>query len=352
MSAPTEAPTPRRLAEARRRGEVAVSRELTGAAGLAAGALALAAGGAGLVGRLAGLVRQGLVGALDPGRPPAPALVDAAWAVARHAALPLLAAAAAGAATGLAQTGGLFAPAGAAPRAERLDLARGLAGLASRERLVAAGLGLAKAGLVLAAAVAWARGAAPDLAALPGALAPGLALQALLGPLALRLLLVLLAFGGADLLLVRWRHRRRLRMTREEVRREQREDEGDPRHREARRRRHRALLEAGPVARATCLVVNPTHVAVALRHHRGGDEAPRVVAKGSGAAARRLRSEARRAGVPVVRDVALARALHRLAEVGEEIPEPLYEAAAALLAHLYGGAAAEAGPAAGAGEAP
>jgi type III secretion protein U len=140
-------------------------------------------------------------------------------------------------------------------------------------------------------------------------------------------------------------------MTREEVRREQKEAEGDPRHREARRRRHRALLEAGPVTRATCVVVNPTHVAVALRHERGGDGAPRVVAKGLGAAARRLRSEARRAGVPVVRDVALARALHRLAEVGEEIPEQLYDAAAALLACLYGGPA-EGPPATPATEAP
>jgi flagellar biosynthesis protein FlhB len=91
---------------------------------------------------------------------------------------------------------------------------------------------------------------------------------------------------------------------------------------------------------------------VALRHQRDGEEAPRVLAKGSGAAARRLRSEARRAGVPVVRDVALARALHRLAEVGEEIPEPLFDAAAALLAHLYGGAEAGGRPAAPAPEAP
>jgi flagellar biosynthesis protein FlhB len=59
------------------------------------------------------------------------------------------------------------------------------------------------------------------------------------------------------------------------------------------------------------------------------------VAKGSGLAAARIRSAARRAGVPIVRDVPLARALHRLAEIGDEIPEELYEAAAAVLAHVY-----------------
>jgi type III secretion protein U len=301
-------------------------------------------GGEAWLAALAGLVRRGLSAALDPATSSAGALLAAVGEVARASALPALAAAAAGAAAGLVQTGGLVAPGAAAPRPGRLDLARGLAGLASRERLAATGLALVKAGLVLAVALGWARGAAPALAALPLAAAPGAALPALLGPLALRLLAGLLALGAVDHLLARWRHRRRLRMTREEVRREQREDEGDPRHREARRRRHRALLEAGPVARATCLVVNPTHVAVALRHERGADAAPRVVAKGRGAAARRLRSEARRAGVPVVRDVVLARALHRLAEVGEEIPEPLYDAAAALLAHLYGGTLVEGPP--------
>jgi type III secretion protein U len=84
------------------------------------------------------------------------------------------------------------------------------------------------------------------------------------------------------------------------------------------------------------VVMNPTHLAVALRHERGGPEAPRVVAKGAGGAAARIRSAARRAGVPIVRDVPLARALHRLVEVGEEIPEELYRAAAVVLVHLYG----------------
>ena len=125
-------------------------------------------------------------------------------------------------------------------------------------------------------------------------------------------------------------------MTRDEVRREQREDEGDPGHRAERRRLHRALLGAGPVSRATVVVVNPTHVAVALRHDPAGEDAPRVVAKGTGLAAARIRSAARRAAVPIVRDVPLARALFRLGEVGEEIPAELYDAAAAVLVHVYG----------------
>ncbi|MBK9516583.1 MAG: EscU/YscU/HrcU family type III secretion system export apparatus switch protein [Anaeromyxobacter sp.] len=337
MSGPrTEAPTPRRLAEARRRGEVAVSRELTGAVALAAGLAALAAAGPALLDAAARLLRRGLGAALGQQPPPAAALLEAAGAVARLSALPCLAALVAGAAAGLLQSGGLLAPAAVAPRAGRLDPASGLARLVSGDRLAAVGLGLLKATLVAGLALLWARGALPALAALPRAAHPLSALGGVLAPLLRGLLVALLLLGGADLLLARRRHQRRLRMTRDEVRREQREDEGDPAHRGERRRRHRALLEATPVARATCLVVNPTHVAVALLHRRERDEPPRVVAKGRGAAARRLRSEARRAGVPIVRDVALARALHRLAEVGDELPEPLYDAAAAVLAHLYG----------------
>ena len=128
-------------------------------------------------------------------------------------------------------------------------------------------------------------------------------------------------------------------MTREEVARERRDDEGDPRLKLERRGLHRALAAAAPLRRATCLVVNPTHVAVALHHARGAEDAPLVVAKGIGEAAARLRGEARRAGVPIVHDVTLARALFRLAEVGDEIPEELYEAAAAILVHVHGLAA-------------
>lgn len=332
----TEAPTPRRLAQARARGEVACSRELTGAVALAAGWLAALACGPSLLGELHRLLRQQLSAALSPGRAPSAALYEAAGAVARLSALPCLAALLAALVAGLLQTGGLMAPAAAAPRLERLDPGRGLARLVSLDRLAATGLGLLKAAAVAGLAYHWAHGAAPALAALPRSANPLATLPALLGPLLTRLLAALLLLGLVDLLLARRRHQRALRMSRDEVRREQREEEGDPSHRGERRRRHRALLEAPPLAQATCLVVNPTHLAVALLHRRELDEPPRVVAKGAGADARRLRSQARRAGVPIVRDVPLARALHRLAEVGDEIPEPLYDAAAAVLAHLYG----------------
>jgi len=348
----SEPPTPRRLAEARRRGQVAVSRNLTGAVALAAGAGVLALEGAASRGELVGLVRRSLQSApLAPepfsalGPAAAAAAAAALGAVARLVAWPALAAALAGAICGLVQTGGLFAPRLAAPQAGRLDPGAGIRRLFGRERLAATGLSLLQAVPAALLLAAWLRGNATALGQLPRG-GSAAAAAGLLAPLAGQLLALLALLGALDLLLARRRHRRSLAMTRDEVRREQREEEGDPGHRAERRRRHRDLALAAPVASATCVLVNPTRLAVALHHERGRG-APRVVAKGAGPAARRLRSAARLAGVPIVREVALARALHRQVEVGEEIPEALYDAAAAVLAHLAArpaGAIAHGGP--------
>jgi len=339
----TEAPTPKRVADARRRGDVPQSRELTGAAALLGGLAALAFAAPGAARDLAASLASTLARA--PLEPPAgaagagalAALGQGGWAVLRLALAPALGAAGAALAAGLLATGANFAPGALSPRADRLDPFRGLRRLAAPANLAAVALGIAKGAVLVAVAAAWFRGAAAGLAGLARA-EPSALLRAspALLELALRLAVVFAAFGLLDLALARRRHRRALRMSREEVRREQREDEGDPAHRAERRRIHRALLQAGPVRKATVVVVNPTHVAVALHHDRAAGDAPLVLAKGAGLAAARIRSAARRAGVPIVRDVPLARALHRLAEVGEEIPEELYEAAAAVLAHLYG----------------
>jgi len=329
----TEQPTPRRLREARRRGELPQGRELTAAAALLAGLAALAATGPSSAGALADLVRHALSGREVA---PADALAEAGRCVLRAVLAPALASTAAAVLGGMIQTGFAFAPGGAAPRLERLDPARGLRRLFSPQAILRVALALAKAIALLAVAAGWISGQAAALAELPRAGSAALwRIVPAIASLAFRLGATFAVAGALDALLSLALHRRSLRMTRDEVRRDAREDDGDPQHRAERRRLHRALLEAGPVARATVVVVNPTHVAIALRHERGADEAPRVLAKGTGPEAARIRSAARRAGVPIVRDVPLARALLRLAEVGEEIPEALFEAAAAVLAHLY-----------------
>jgi flagellar biosynthesis protein FlhB len=333
----TEEATPRRLAEARRRGEVAISRELSSAAALAAAVLVLTWDAPAAVSRTVAGLRVALSGAV------AAHGVSDGWAVATAIA-PRLIAPALGAvllatlAVGLAQTGGLVAPV-------RVDLGR-VASAGAWWRLVdgraALGVigGLLKVALVGAVAVVVLRPLVGVVVSLTGAGPPRLlaVMGALAGRLAVRLSLAMLALGIADLLWVRRRHLRSLRMTREEVKRDFKEAEGDPAHRGERQRLHRELLEQRlleEVRRADFVVVNPEHIAVALRYDADGDAAPVVVAKGERLVAERIKQIAREAGVPIFRDVGLARALAELAE-GGEIPAALYEAVAEILRVVQG----------------
>jgi flagellar biosynthesis protein FlhB len=126
-------------------------------------------------------------------------------------------------------------------------------------------------------------------------------------------------------------------MTHEEVKREYKDSEGDPSHRAERQRLHRELMEQRMVAevrKADFVVVNPDHIAVALRYDRDGEAAPVVVARGERLLAERIKQVAREAGVPIFRDVTLARSLRDLPE-GAEIPAALYEAVAEIVRAVY-----------------
>lgn len=139
-----------------------------------------------------------------------------------------------------------------------------------------------------------------------------------------------------DLVVVLRRNRKSTRMTKQEVKEENKRTEGDPhvkgaiRARQARMSRNRMMAE---VAKADVVMVNPTHVAVALRYEPGSG-APRVVAKGAGVVAARIRELAAEHRVPLVEDVPLARALHGACDVGQEIPEQLFTAVARVLAFV------------------
>lgn len=127
-------------------------------------------------------------------------------------------------------------------------------------------------------------------------------------------------------------------MSHDEVKREHKESEGDPHHKQERKRLHKELLEGrmvNEVKKANFVVVNPTHIAVAVKYDRERDAAPVVLAKGERLLAERIKQAAREAGVPIFRDVGLARAL-RDVEEGDEIPEALYEAVAEILRVVYG----------------
>jgi flagellar biosynthetic protein FlhB len=154
-----------------------------------------------------------------------------------------------------------------------------------------------------------------------------------------------LAIVGSMLLIVvidvpfqLWEHGRKLRMTREELRQEAKETEGDPKvkarirslQREAARRRMMA-----EIPKADVVVTNPAHYAVALRYHGDTTRAPRVVAKGAHLLAARIRELAQEHRVPILEAPPLARALYRHTDLGDEIPETLYTAVAEVLAYVF-----------------
>ncbi|KAA0237767.1 EscU/YscU/HrcU family type III secretion system export apparatus switch protein, partial [bacterium] len=135
----------------------------------------------------------------------------------------------------------------------------------------------------------------------------------------------------------RRRHLQDLRMTREELKQEFRETEGDPQIKAAIRRRRQALLNRmiAAVPKADVVVTNPTHYAVALKYDPVTMGAPVVVAKGERLLAQRIKEVARQAGVPVLEEPPLARALYAAVPVGQHIPAHLFHAVAEVLAWVY-----------------
>ncbi len=146
-----------------------------------------------------------------------------------------------------------------------------------------------------------------------------------------------LVLAAADYAFQRRRLRSSLMMTKQEVKDEFRNAEGDPQIRGAIRSRQMAMRRSrmmAAIADADVVLVNPTHVAVALKY-QSGRGAPRVVAKGAGAVAARIRAEAEKHRIPMVEDIPLARALYRVCELGQEIPHELFVAVARILAFIF-----------------
>ena len=147
----------------------------------------------------------------------------------------------------------------------------------------------------------------------------------------------LLAIGVADYALQRWRHMKSLKMTKREIRDEARQNEGNPEIKARVRKMQREIMRRrmlSAAAKATVVITNPTHYAVALEYRREKNPAPIVVAKGRDLVALRIREIARENGVPIIENPPLARALHKTAEVGDTIPADLFGAVAEVLAYL------------------
>lgn len=338
----TEPATPRRREEARERGQVARSADLSSAVVLLAAALAFRFAGRPLLEGLSGstqAVLGGLAG-LDAGAGDLPARYGGAFRAVFLGFLPLVAivlAAAAGAA--VFQVGFLFTPDPLTPDWDRLDPVSGLGRLLSLRglaRLLGGLLKLAVVGGVVFWTIWAERSTLVGLSGRGVEQIPGISVD-LMQALWLRAALALLGLAVADYRFQKWQFERDLRMSKRELREELRRYEGDPRIRERRRALQRQLALQRmvlAVPQATVVITNPTHLAVAVRYEKPM-EAPVVVAKGAEQMARRIRESALEHGVPIVERKDLARELYRGVDVGQSIPSALYQAVAEILAYVY-----------------
>ncbi|MBN2574681.1 MAG: EscU/YscU/HrcU family type III secretion system export apparatus switch protein [Deltaproteobacteria bacterium] len=330
----TEEPTERRLARARRDGYIPLSRELIAGLAFAGVCAALVAGGRAWAGGLTAYLRTALASATTGASSVNQSLKAGLQAMCAAVWLPLAVACLVALLAGVAQTRG-----SCAMRRVRADAGRLLPSLArilGRGRSLEAAVDLGKIGLLCAIGCWSLYPCVSALPALPGA--EPVRVLAAVGTLAERLA-VCLAFamvglGFADYLWQVARHRNRLRMTRDEARREIRESEGDPEHKAERRRLHLELQTAGTLAHvshADLLLIEPGVAAAAISWAGAGESAPSLLVRGERLRARAIETAARAARVPSFVAPALVRAL-ALVEEGSEIPEALYPAVAELLA--------------------
>ncbi|KOF53264.1 flagellar biosynthesis protein FlhB [Achromobacter sp. DMS1] len=339
----TEAASPRRLEKAREEGQIARSRELGTFMMLAAGVGALWAGGAAIYRGLSGVLRNGLAFdqrvTMDPG-----VMVEQAAEGFWHglfAVLPVFGLLAVVAVLSSVLLGGIvISGKPLQPNFSKLSPLAGIKRMFSAQTLVELVKALAKALLVGGVAVWVLWRYHDDMLGLMH-VAPSAALIRALDLVALCCACIvasLLVIVGLDVPWQIWSHLKKLRMSKEDVRQEHKESEGDP-HVKARIRqqqrqmaRRRMMAE---VPNADVVVTNPTHYAVALRYDESRNGAPRVLAKGTGLIAAKIRELANQHRVPTLEAPPLARALHEHVELGQEIPVELYTAVAEVLAWVF-----------------
>lgn len=337
----TEAPTPKKLRQARQRGQVSKSQDLAAMGVLLVAVYALRELGPGLWQDLETIVATHLV------RQDTELTVETTMALGRQtgmdmllALLPLFAVLSiAGIALNVGQTGLLFSGASLKPQFRRIDPFAGMKRLVGVEGWVNMAKAVAKMAVI--ALVVWftMRGQLAQMAQMGQVSIPVATAQMgrLAFDIALRAAGVLFIIALLDYAWQRRRFLGQMRMTKEEVRQEFKESDGDPQIKAAIRRRRQQLLNRmmAAVPKADVVVTNPTHYAVALQYDPVTMGAPVVVAKGERLLALRIKELARKHGVPVLEEPPLARALYAACPVGSPIPANLFHAVAEVLAWVY-----------------
>ncbi len=339
----TEQPTERRRSEMRQKGNVARSIDLNAAGHMLAAAAVMYFLGSTVTRSIAELMHRSLYESgwptIDCGLASRKFWDIAEWAVV--GVLPLMLAMLATALViNISQVGFLIAPESIQPKLARLNPIEGVKRILSIQGLVRLSFSLAKL-ILLVAIAAWF-----FVAQLPGFLAmivtePGAILLGIgesIVNLAFLLALALIVLGFADFSFQKWKHERDLRMTKQEVREELKNMEGDSLIRHRRRDAHRKLAQAQELQRvqdADVVITTPTHIAVAIKYDPETMSAPIVVAKGMGEITERIQRIAAEHSVPIIERKELAQVLHGTVRVGQAIPVDLYEVFVEIMAYVY-----------------
>ena len=340
----TERPTPKKQQEAHRKGQIPRSMEVSGALTLLGAIGFFHFVGASWFGEVAGLTRSflslSIVDAGNIGQMELVGVVRGLGLIAPSLVLPpILTLGACSLGGQLVQARPVFTFEPVKPQLNKLNPIKGLQKLVKPKAFIQ----LAKAAFKVALVIAVGYDLFSDL--LAGAIVPGRTPIGFLGTIGEiardlfgRVALLFLGLAGIDVLVTRWDHLNNLKMSKQEIKDERKQSEGDPKIKSRQRAkqieasRNRMIAD---VATANVVITNPTHYAVALQYDHDGAGVPRVVAKGVDHLARRIREAADEHGVPIHRDPPLARSLYRLVDVGEFIPESLFLAVAEVLALVF-----------------
>ncbi|QNN23892.1 flagellar biosynthesis protein FlhB [Planctomycetales bacterium ZRK34] len=340
----TEAPTPRRLQEARDEGQVAKSQDFTAGLTLLGAVVLLSIFGHQMLAGMKVLIQTMMSGSFTPNATRA-GDVWRLWEVAGTLAVKMVLPVALGVmvlalVAGFLQVGVLVTFKPLMPKFSKLSPISGFKNLFSMRGLMRLGMSVTKVAIVSAVAAVCIKWDLPKVLALIHLDAAALlaAASALVWSLAIKIAAVLLILGLLDLAYQKWQNHQEMKMSKQEVKDEFKRMEGDPmiKQRRAQVAKQIAMQRLRQdVPKADVIVTNPTHFAIALQYDGTKMTAPKVVAKGADMLAMRIRQIAVQHNIPIVERPPLARGLYRAVEVGQEIPASFYAAVAEILAYVY-----------------
>ena len=338
----TEDPTGKRLSKARSDGDIPVSQEVK--------SVAMLIGGLIVVGTLAPWVAKELTGFMRAfiERPHTIALdvlalrqllAQTVWKVGVLLAFPMFVLTVAALVSNIGQVGLAFTPSKLEPKLSSINPFAGAKQLFSLQSLLEAGKGVVKIVIVSVVVAVFIVPAIhhPDQIIDQDIRTTMKQIHWLIVMILMIVVLVMSVIAAGDLFYQRWSHNEKLKMTKQEVKDEHKESEGDPKIkgkiRQLRLERHRKRMMAN-VPKASVVITNPTHYAVALQYDMDGMAAPVVVAKGADYIAKRIRQIAETHEVPIIENPPLARALYATVEVDQEIPQEHYKAVAEVIGYV------------------